>query len=187
MKNYIQKLVSISLFSLSCSVVAVASEQEPSNEIETPESIKVEWKDAEKFRDVRPANESRKRFRESVLKQLEEHIVAKGNELPEGQLLEITVSDLDLAGQVWPSGFVGIGNAGGDVRLIKDVDIPRMELSYLLKDQGGQVLKSETVKIKDMSFMQNSSLRYRNDRLRYEKKMFDDWFRRTFVDQQSNS
>ena len=187
MKNFSLKLVSILSLSLGLSTIAVANEQDESVQEKADDIIEVVWQDAEKFRDVRPANESRKRFRERVLKQLEEHIVSKSEDLPEGQSLKITVSNVDLAGQVWPSSFVGIGHAGGDVRVIKDIDIPRMELAYELLDKSGQVLKSESVKLKDMSFMQSSIMRYRNDHLRYEKKMLDDWFKRTFVSEQSNS
>ena len=187
MKNFSLNLVSILTVCMGVSTIASANEQDESVQEKTNDVIEVVWQDAEKYRDVRPANESRKRFRERVLKQLEAHIVSKSEDLPEGQSLKITVSNIDLAGQVWPSSFVGIGHAGGDVRLIKDVDIPRMELAYELLDKSGQVVKSESVKLKDMSFMQSSNLRYRNDHLRYEKKMLDDWFKRTFMSEQSNS
>ena len=164
-----------------------AHASEASNEDEKPTNITIEWQDAENFRDVRPSNEGRKRFRERVLKHLEEHLLAKSEDLPSEQLLEISVTDLDLAGQVWPSSFVGFGGSGSDVRLIKDVDIPRMDLSYTLKDNNGNVLKAETVKLKDMGFLQSGLLRYRNDYLRYEKKMLDDWFKQTFTKSVENS
>jgi hypothetical protein len=187
MKNFSLKLMSILSLSVGVSTIASANDQGEVDPAKTNDVIEVVWQDAEEYRDVRPANESRKRFRERVLTQLEEHIVSKSEDLPEGQSLKITVSNVDLAGQVWPSSFVGIGHAGGDVRVIKDIDIPRMELAYELLDKSGQVLKSESVKLKDMSFMQSSIMRYRNDHLRYEKKMLDDWFKRTFVSEQSNS
>ncbi|WP_110430284.1 DUF3016 domain-containing protein [Glaciecola sp. KUL10] len=187
MKNSSLKLASFCLFYMGVSTSVLASESVVTEENKTPETIEVVWQDAEKFRDVRPVNEGRKRFRERVLQQLEAHIVSKGDDLPSGQSLKITVSDVDLAGQVWPMSFVGMGQSGGDVRLIKDIDIPRMDLSYELMDQSGQVLKSDTVKLKDMAFLQSSHMRYRNDHLRHEKKMLDDWFKRTFVNKQSNS
>ena len=41
-------------------------------------------------------------------------------------------------------------------------------------------LKKGSENLKDMNFMMGNTLRYRNDFLRYEKKLLDDWFKETF-------
>ena len=147
--------------------------------------VKITWEEPESYSDVRPTNESRKRFRERTLQELEEHIVDLASDLPESQVLSMTVTNVDLAGQVWPSQFVGFGNgAGSDVRMIKRVDIPRMTFSYSLANADGQVILSgEDVKLKDMDFMESNIRRNRTESLSYEKAMLNDWFSDTFSTQ----
>lgn len=147
--------------------------------------VKITWEEPESYSDVKPTNESRKRFRERTLQELEEHIVDLASDLPESQVLSMTVTNVDLAGQVWPSQFVGFGNgAGSDVRIIKRVDIPRMTFSYSLANADGQVILSgEDVKLKDMDFMESNIRRNRTESLSYEKAMLNDWFSDTFSTQ----
>ena len=99
----------------------------------------------------------------------------------------MVVTNIDLAGQVWPSQFIGFGNnMGSDVRVIQRVDIPRMTFSYSLTDSSGEVLKSEDdFKLKDMGFMDTNIRNMRNENLFYEKAMLDDWFDDTFADTES--
>ena len=147
--------------------------------------VEITWEEPKSYSDVRPANESRTRFRERTLKELEEHITELASDLPESQVLSMTVTNVDLAGQVWPSQFVGFGNgAGSDVRIIRRVDIPRMTFSYSLSNADGQViLSADDVKLKDMDFMETNIRRNRTDSLSYEKAMLDDWFANTFSTQ----
>ena len=147
--------------------------------------VKITWKEPETYSDVKPTNESRKRFRERTLEDLEQHIVELASDLPESQVLSMTVTNVDLAGQVWPSQFVGFGTGGGsDVRIIKRIDIPRMAFSYSLTDAEGQVILSgEDVKLKDMDFMESTIRRNRTESLTYEKAMLNDWFADTFSTQ----
>ena len=144
--------------------------------------VKITWEEPETYSDVKPTNESRKRFRERTLEDLEQHIVELASDLPESQVLSMTVTNVDLAGQVWPSQFVGFGSGGGsDVRIIKRIDIPRMTFSYSLTNAEGQVILSgEDVKLKDMDFMDSTIRRNRTESLTYEKAMLNDWFADTF-------
>ena len=124
---------------------------------------------------------SRTRFRERTFKELDEFFTELAEKLPEDQKLSITVTGLDLAGQVWPASFVGMGQSAADVRIIKEIDIPRMSFSYVLSDSDNTVLKSEDVKIKDMMFMNTVNRRLPSDNLVYEKNMIEDWFNDTFA------
>lgn len=143
--------------------------------------VEITWQNPEDYRDVRPANESRKRFRERVFAQLDEYVADLAEKLPAGHTLNVTVNDLDLAGRVWPASFIGLGSGGSDVRLIKGIDIPRMAFSYTLTDNTGAVLKTADVQLKDMSF-QHRGLRalHDDDPLRYEKNMLRRWFDKEF-------
>ncbi|MCU7553060.1 DUF3016 domain-containing protein [Alteromonas sp. ASW11-19] len=139
--------------------------------------VEVTWQEPDSYTDVRPANESRKGFRERVFRGLDKHFARMAKVLPDDNTLAVTVTNLDLAGQVWPSSFVGFGHAtGSDVRVIRRIGIPRIEFSYTLTDSTGAVVKSADVSLKDMGFMDTiASSRY-NDQLRYEKHMLQEWF-----------
>jgi len=136
----------------------------------------VTWTDYEKYRDIRPANGHRKHFRESTFYNFEKHFTKLAKMLPEGQVLKIDVTDVDLAGDT---------NAGGidRIRIVKNVYFPRINLSYQLLNTDGSELEAGEVKLKDMNFMTTSRLKYRNQSLGYEKNMIDDWFFSLFKDQ----
>lgn len=142
--------------------------------------VEVTWQNPEKYRDVRPANESRKRFANNTFKTLDEYLVELAESLPDGQKLLITVTNLDLAGEVWPASFVGLGHSGSDVRLIKGIDIPRMAFSYQLLGPTGEVLQQGEEKLKDMSFQDRANRFFDSEPLRYEKNMLRQWFVSTF-------
>jgi hypothetical protein len=142
-----------------------------------PATVTVEWQEPETYSDIRPGNESKARFQKRTFAELDEYLQKLGEELPEDQSLKIKVTDLDLAGQVWPSSFVGYGGmGGGDIRVIKSIDIPRIQLSYELLDSQGKVLKTADVKVKDLAFMERGSMIRDSDALRYEKRMLKEWF-----------
>ena len=144
-------------------------------------NVEVTWENPKEYTDVKPSNESRKHFRKRVFKQLDNHFVELAEKLPDGQTLQVTVTDLDLAGQVWPASFVGFGNSGSDVRLIKRIDIPRMTFSYKLLDADKNVIQeSSEVKIKDMGFQDRLTSSFRDEPFRYEKQMIKDWFNDEF-------
>ncbi len=133
----------------------------------------VTWTDYKKYRDIRSGDESRKHFRERIFKDFEKHFTKLAERLPEGQVLKIDVTDVDLAGDT---------HAGGidRLRIVKEIYFPRMNFSYQLVNVDGSVEKDDTVVLKDMSFMMGENLRYRHKSLGYEKKMLDDWFLETF-------
>ena len=143
-------------------------------------SVKVEWQDPDSYTDIRPVNQTRSSYKRFVFKELEEQLTELADDLPDGHTLAMTVTDLDLAGQVWPGNFVGFGqSAASDVRLIRSLYIPRMSFSYTLTDAGGNTVQSAEVKLKDMMFMDRAARGFRSDSLTYEKTMLRDWFNDT--------
>jgi len=140
----------------------------------------ITWTDYDKYRDIYPSNnESRKFFRERTFKNFEKYFAKLAESLPEGQVLKIEVTDVDLAGDARFSG--GIHR----LRIVKDIYFPRMKFSYQLVNADGNEVVSAEVELKDMNFMFaiGRTLKYRNDSLGYEKKMLDEWFKETFKDQ----
>lgn len=146
------------------------------DETESVSNVEVTWEDPKSYSDIRPSNESRVRFRNRVMRDLGEYFEELAATLPEGQQLSITVTNLDLAGQVWPT-----FGSGMDVRIIREIDIPRMTFSYSLSENN-QVIKSAEVSLKDMAFMNRGGTIHTNDLLRYEKVMLKRWFDEEFSD-----
>jgi hypothetical protein len=134
----------------------------------------VTWTDYKSYRDIDPGNEGRKSFRERTFKDLEKHFAKLAETLPEGQVLKIDVTDVDLAGDTHAAGI-------NRTRVVKQIYSPRMNFSYELLDADGKVIQSDEVVVKDMNFMSGSNLKYRSKSLGYEKKMLDDWFKDAFA------
>lgn len=135
--------------------------------------VEVKWSNPDKYSDVDGGEEHRQHFKDRTFKAFEKHFAKMAELLPEQQKLVFDVTNIDLAGDV---NFGGVKR----IRIVKDIFFPRMEFSYQLLNADNSVVKSGEVSLKDMGFMMNSSLRYRNQTLGYEKEMFDDWFKKTF-------
>ena len=113
--------------------------------------------------------------REHILHDLSEHFGKLGKLLPAGQELKVEVTDLDLAGRIDYT-----RRSGNEIRVMRGMaDWPRMELRYSLV-QDGQVLKSGDARLADMTYLDHARIDTSNESLRYEKKMVDEWFAKTF-------
>lgn len=109
--------------------------------------------------------------REDVLNKMSDYFAKLGRDLPPGQDLLIEVTDIDLAGREYPS-----MRAARDLRILQGMaDWPVVTLRYTLTENG-QVLKSGDAKISDMSYLHRINRWSDGDRLRYEKRMIDEWF-----------
>ncbi|NTS75713.1 DUF3016 domain-containing protein [Catenovulum sp. SM1970] len=137
-------------------------------------TVEMDWQNPEDYTDIKPNNMVGKvKYREHVIEKLQKHIEKLASQLPEQQKLVVTVTDLDLAGDVRP--------VGGDwIRVIRSIYIPRINLDYQLYDAEHQLIKEGTDKVKDMGFDSGIN-RYRDsETFKYEYAMLDDWFFKTF-------
>ncbi|HRO58774.1 MAG TPA: DUF3016 domain-containing protein [Burkholderiaceae bacterium] len=138
----------------------------------TQPTLTVRFADPRQFTDA-SFSYDRERERSAVLRGIEQHLQRlAADRLAAGRSLEIEVLDIDLAGQVEPWHA-----RTADVRIVREIDWPRIALRYTLRD-GNEVLASGEEQLTDMSFLRSANLYDRNDRLRYEKAMLDDWFER---------
>ena len=129
---------------------------------------KVTFVEPEKFSDVPFSHYDRER----VLVELRSHFDKLAARLPADQQLHVEVTDLDLAGQTWPTRF-----RGQDIRIMTGgADWPHMTLRYTIT-QGGQVIKSGAEELNDMAYQQHMSRNGGSDVLYYEKRMIDQWFK----------
>ncbi|MFZ6758990.1 DUF3016 domain-containing protein [Undibacterium sp. Ji50W] len=135
-------------------------------------SAKVSWQEPEKFTDIRPTNESKIGFQERVIKEFDRMFDDLAKKLPDGYEWNITVTDVDLAGDVRPF-FSPMVN---DIRVIKDLYWPRMSFRFDLKDEQGKTVASGTEDVKDMNFLTRMGVASGHTSFQYEEQMLRDWF-----------
>lgn len=114
--------------------------------------------------------------RDRILKELGDHVVKLGRNLPDGTDVRIDVLDLDLAGRLEPS-----RRGDRDLRILRGgADWPRMSVHYSV-ESGGKVVNSGDAKLQDMNYQFNARRSNDSDPLRYEKQMIDEWFYKTIA------
>lgn len=134
--------------------------------------VKVNWQEPDKYSDIRPGNETRDGFQQRVFKEFERMFAEHAKKLPDGYLLHVTVTDLDLAGEVRPM----FARTLTDIRVIKELYWPRMSFSYTLKDAQGKEVAGGTENIKDMNFLMRAGAAPGYTSFEYEERMLRDWF-----------
>jgi hypothetical protein len=142
----------------------------------TSPRVEVTFVEPEKFTDIADGPRGSDFGREGNVEELKTYLVERANRyVPAGQKLLITVTDVDLAGEIepWRSG------SAHDVRIVKDIYRPRIELSYKLVDASGATIKEGKRSLTDMTFNMNINPN-RSDPRVYEKRLLDDWLRSDF-------
>ena len=130
----------------------------------------------EKFTDIRDASlGDSESAHNAVVGELREYIAKQANRLlAPGQVLKITVPDIDLAGEVEPWHA-----AANDVRVVREIYPPRITLAFRLTDAAGNIVAQGDRSLVDRDFMMRLSITM-DDSRRYEKAMIDDWLRKEF-------
>ena len=143
-----------------------------------PARATAEFVAPEKFTDFRQSNLDSDRERESLIERFTEHVADLGNRyIPEGQRLEIRFKDIDLAGDFEP----WRGPSFDDIRILKEIYIPRMQLDYKLVDaKSGAVIREGSEKLSNMSYLMTMPRLPSNEPLRHDFELLTDWVRREF-------
>lgn len=139
--------------------------------------VNVDWGDPSTFAEVRH-NACRDRIKpEEWLGQLAQHLQRRaGKVLAVGQHLDVTITDIQRAGACEP----WRGPRWDDVRVIKDIYSPRIDLRYTLTTGDGALVRKGEDTLRDAAFLSRATMN-REDPLRFEKRMLDDWLRREFA------
>jgi len=95
--------------------------------------------------------------------------------IPESMHLEITVINIDLAGDFEP----WRGPQFDHLRIVRDVYPPCIALEFRLTDSHGSVVRAGKRELRDIAY-QSRLVRPTDDPLRYEKDLLRDWFRSEF-------
>jgi hypothetical protein len=114
--------------------------------------------------------------RERTMSSLTTYLRQLANRLPDGQTLKVEVTDIDLAGELYP------GGRHDDLRVVRGgADWPRIALRYTLLD-GNRTLKSGQAQLSDPAYMftLRGSAQFWGEQA-YEKRMLKQWFDKQIV------
>ena len=138
-------------------------------------AVDVTFDKPENFRDVKDSAMETERGRDANLTQFREYIQDRAKRyLAPGQRLSVTITDIDMAGEYEP----WRGPSADNVRIVKSIYAPRIELTYKVADEAGAIVKEGRSKLSDLNFQNNLDTIPTSDPLRYEKRLLDDWLRR---------
>ncbi len=140
--------------------------------------VSVTWNDPETFTEIRNSNNRWAASEGDWLQDLARHMRKRAEQgLAPGERLELTIVDIERAGQYEPWSHPGIQN----VRIVRDMFPPRMTVAFRLHDASGGVVDEGERKLSDSAFLIHSSTINDTDPLRYEKRMIDKWLRRELI------
>ncbi len=142
-----------------------------------PESgpVSVRWNDPASFAELRFSHNRYDAARGGWLTDLAEYLRKRAEmRLPGGERLELTIVDVDRAGDYEP--WHGVHYQ--DTRIVRDIYPPRMTVQVKHFDASGALVSEGERKLSDPAFLLGSSPINESDPLRYEKRMIDSWLRR---------
>jgi len=140
-------------------------------------AVAVSWGDPAEFTELRFSGNRWEAQRGNWVFELAQHLrKTLEKHLPEGERMEVEITDIDRAGRYEP----GLGVRMDSVRIMRNIDSPSMRLSFRRFDADGQLLDEGERKLRDMMYLTNVNVLSNTDPLRYEKRMIDDWARREF-------
>ena len=124
--------------------------------------VQVQWTDPAQFTELRYSRNRWDAQRGDWVEDLAEHLRKQASkQLPEGQKLEVTITDIKRAGDYEP----WHGSRLDDVRIMRDIYPPRIELQFTLTDANGQIIDQGERKLSDTGYLLNSSLPNNTDPL----------------------
>jgi hypothetical protein len=140
--------------------------------------VEVTFGDLAKFADLRTSIMTNDRDRASLAEDLRRHIEREAPaHLPPGTRLAVGIRDVDMAGEYPPI----TGSMSRDLRVIKDVYPPRIDLDFRLLRSDGTVEREGKRELRDAGFLWQSGSFGASDVLRHEKNLLDQWLRREFA------
>jgi hypothetical protein len=152
----------------------------PGNQTHSP-AISVEFLSPATYTDVGVSRGVRTADPRHVMDQLAAYLVEQGRRcLVPGAILQVRVTDVRIAGDVewWPR-----GGANTELRVLRDVTWPTMDLEFTVRDASGQQLKSGVDHLALPGYLQAVDAATTGlDQFPYEKHMIGVWYERRFCD-----
>ena len=162
---------------LSCSA-AWSGDEAPVDPVTEDGVVKIVWQSPKDYRDIKSSGELQSRYEKRLFETLTENINKEAAKiLKQNQKLEMTITDVDLAGDMRPT----FGATANDLRIIKDIYPPRMTFSYQVMENDKVIIAGDE-KLSDMGFM--GGIQSLNDKpFIYETKMLTEWLKKTIAPQ----
>ena len=138
--------------------------------------VTVNYVNPEEFSEVKEFGQQDRFNRTDYLKPLKAYLIERATKmLPAGDRLEVSITDIKLAGGYEPWHGAQLMH----VRFMKDIYPPRMDLSFKLIGSNGEVLREGSRKLRNLGYLQSGMMRPTDtDPLRYDKALIDSWLRR---------
>ncbi|MEO6800444.1 MAG: DUF3016 domain-containing protein [Rhodanobacter sp.] len=154
-----------------------AAAQTPASAADAADArVSVTYANPEEFSEARQFGQQDRFNNTNYLKTLKTYLVKQAARmLPPGDRLEVTVTDIKLAGAYEP----WRGSNFQYVRFMKDIYPPRIDLTFKLVDSNGKVQREGSRKLSNLGYLQSGVARATDtDPLRYDKALIDSWLRR---------
>lgn len=137
-------------------------------------AVSVQWTDPAEFTDLKFSGNRWRASQGNWVHQLAEHLrESAGKRLPEGERLEVTITDIARAGRYEP----WHGMHMQDVRILRDHYPPSMKLDFRHYAADGGLIAEGSREVRDTGYLMGGSNIGTHDTLYYEKRMIDEWAR----------
>lgn len=136
--------------------------------------VAVAWTDPAQFTEVRFSRNRFDAVRGDWVREIAGHLrKSAASALPAGEQLEVVITDIDRAGDYEPS-----AHRMANVRMVRDVYPPSIELRFTRRDASGQVLAEGERRLTDLGFLTTAvGMTGNTDALQHEKRLVDSWVR----------
>lgn len=137
-------------------------------------AVAVRWEDPANFTEIRYSHNSWESRRGNWVETLARHVRDyAAPRLPAGERLDVTIVDVDLAGDFEPWRGVQFH----DTRFMRDIYPPRITLRFTRTAADGTVIAQGERKLMDAGYLMGAGP-FDSDPLRYEKRMIERWVAR---------
>lgn len=141
-------------------------------------AVEVDFVDSKEFTDFSSRDQVDAKVQTAYKRELSEFIQKRlGNMISPDHVLQVVITDVDMAGEFEPWRRGGFD----DVRVVKDLYPPRIDLSFRIVDADGNTVREGNRKLRDLNFMYDVRP-LDSDPLRHEKELLGNWIRREFRD-----
>lgn len=155
---------------------ATAPAASPSAVVPNSARVQVTYANPQDFSENRQFGAQDRFNRVDYLGPLRAHLIRRAMQtLPPGQQLQVTITDLKLAGAYEP----WHGPRLDRVRIMRDIYPPRIDLRFKLTDSNGVVLREGSRRLRNLAYLQTGAGRIGDsDPLHHDKALLDAWLRR---------